>query len=176
MSNLLSLNPQEILSQINLRPNMVVVEFGAGSGGFTIPLARRLKDGLVYAIDIQETPLTVLKSKYLQERIMNIRAIRSDLEQARGSTLADFSVDIVFIINVLFQIDKKNAIISEARRILKTEGTLVIVDWNQDAPQGPVQGRVSKEQAKKLLEDQGFKKEKEFNVGPYHFGLVFRKP
>lgn len=170
------LNPEEILDDFELSPNIVAAEFGCGSGGFAIPLAKRLDQGLVYAIDIQESPLSALKSQALLENIVNIKIIRSDLEKPKGSTLIPDSLDLVFIPNVLFQIEDKSAIISEAERVLKNKGKLVVIDWLLKASQGPEKGRVSPAEVKKMTEDAGFKLEKEFEAGKYHYGLVFVKP
>jgi len=169
------LSPEEILDGFKLSSNMVVAEFGCGSGGFAIPLAKRLDQGLVYAIDIQESSLSALKSRALLENIINIRIIRSDLEEPRGSTLTQDSLDLIFIPNVLFQVEDKGAIISEAERVLKSKGKLVVIDWLVTASQGPEKGRVSPEEVKKMTEDVGFKLEKEFEAGKYHYGLVFVK-
>ena len=46
------LNPQEVLNHLELEGDMVAADFGSGSGGWAIPLAKRLKFGKVYAIDI----------------------------------------------------------------------------------------------------------------------------
>jgi len=170
------LNPEEILNDFELSSDMIIAEFGCGSGGFAVPLAKRLDQGLVYAIDIQENPLSALKSRTLVENIVNIRIIRSDLEKLKGSTLTQDSLDLVFIPNVLFQIKDKGAIISEAERILKSKGKLVVIDWLPTAAQGPEKGRVSPEEVKKMAEEMGLKLEKEFEAGKYHYGLVFVKP
>jgi ubiquinone/menaquinone biosynthesis C-methylase UbiE len=169
------LNPEEVLDQLELRPDMVVAEFGCGSGGFTIPLAKRVEEGLVYSLDIQKAPLSALKSRALLENITNIRAICSDLEKPKGSTLVESSVDLVFIPNMLFQTKDKSAIISEAKRILKNKGELVIIDWLPKAAQGPEKGRVSPDKIKEVAEKLGFKLEKEFEAGKYHFGLILEK-
>ena len=170
------LNPEEILNELELNPNMVAAEFGCGSGGFTIPLAKRLDEGLVFAIDIQESPLSALKSRALLENIVNIKITRSDLEKPKGSTLSPDSLDLVFIPNVLFQVKDKSAIISEAERVLKNRGKLVVIDWLPKASQGPEKGRVSPGEVKDTAEDSGLKLEKEFEAGKYHYGLVFAKP
>ncbi len=169
------LNPEEILDQLELKTDMVAAEFGCGSGGFTIPLAKRLDEGLVYGLDIQGAPLSALKSRSLLENIVNIRIIRCNLEKSRGSTLTDSSLDLVLIPNVLFQAENKNAIISEAKRVLKKEGKLVAIDWLPKATQGPTEGRISPEEVKEIAKGHNFKLKKEFEAGKYHFGLVFIK-
>ncbi len=169
------LNPEEVLDQLDLRPDMTAAEFGCGSGGFSIPLAKRLEDGLVYAIDILGEPLSALKSQARLDNVVNIRIIRSDLEKARGSTLSDFSIDLVVIPNVLFQIKNKSAMISEAARVLKKNGKLAVIDWLAGVSQGPEKGRISAEEVKKLAEAAELKLEKDFPAGKYHFGLIFEK-
>jgi len=169
------INPEEILDELKLRPDMVAAEFGCGSGGFSIPLSKQLDEGIVYALDIQKIPLSALKSRTLLENIVNIKIISCDLEEPRGSTLSDASVDIIFIPNVLFQIKDKSAIIIEAKRILKNQGKLVIIDWLPKATQGPEQGRISPDEVKRLGKEFGFKLQKDFQAGKYHFVLVFEK-
>lgn len=169
------LNPDEILDKLELNPTMIVADFGCGSGGFTIPLAKRLDEGLVYGLDIQEQPLSALKGKVLLERLNNVRIIKCDLEPPKGSTLKESSVDLVLIPNVLFQVENKNAIILEASRILRSKGKLVIIDWLTNATQGPEKGRVPKEEVVRLAKKQGFQFDKEFDAGKYHFGIIFTK-
>ena len=169
------LNPESILEQLNLNPNMIVADFGCGSGGFTIPLAGEVEDGLVYGLDIQGEPLSVLKGRILLENIKNIKIIKTNLENPKGSTLSAESVDMVLIPNVLFQIENKSAIILEALRILKSSGKLVIIDWLTKASQRPAEGRISKEDMIKLAKDQGLSFEKDFDAGKYHYGIVFSR-
>jgi ubiquinone/menaquinone biosynthesis C-methylase UbiE len=169
------LDPQNILRQIELHSDMAAAEFGCGSGVFSIYLAKILEDGLVYAIDIQEAPLSALKSRANLEKIRNIKFLRSDLEKQRGSTLSDSSVDLVVISNVLFQIEDKNTIIKEAGRVLKKGGKMLVIDWLAEVSSGPVTGRVAPATVDKIAEDSGFDKIKEIDAGIYHYGFVFAK-
>ncbi len=168
------LDPNEILDKLDLEPNLTVAEFGSGSGGFTIPLAKRLEDGLVYAIDIQREPLSALKGRTQTENVNNVRIIRGDLEKTEGSTLGPGSVDLVLIVNVLFQAEKKEKIITEAKRVLKQGGRLIIMDWKPKAPKGP-EGGVKAEKIKEMAEKEGFSLEEQFDIEKYHYGLVFNK-
>ena len=85
------------------------------------------------------------------------------------------SVDLVMIPNVLFQVENKSAIIIEAYRILKNTGRLVIIDWIGKNMSVDISGQISKEEVIRLTEAQGFKLNKEFKAGRYHFGVVFTK-
>lgn len=170
------LNPSEILKQLNLKKDMIAADFGCGSGGWAIPLARKLADGQVFAIDILEAPLSALKGKIVQEKIENLSAIRSNVEDKKGSTLADSSIDLVLMTNLLFQADNKKTIFSEANRILKEGGRILVVDWKKAANLGPEKRRISEAQVKKMAEESNFKVEDELDAGLYHWALILAKP
>ncbi len=169
------LDPEKIIDQLDVKPNMIVADFGCGSGGFTIPLARKLEEGLVHGLDIQEQPLSALKSRFLLEKINNIKLVKCNLEIPKGSLLAPESIDMVFIPNVLFQAENRSAIIIEAFRILKRNGRLVIIDWIGKNISVDIEGQISKDEVIRLAKDQGFNFQKDFNAGQYHFGVVFTK-
>lgn len=170
------LNPQEILNQLKLEGDHIAADFGSGSGGWTIPLARRLKFGKVYAIDILEEPLSALKGKAETEGVYNIETIRSNVEGKQGSKLADSSCDLVLMTNLLFEAEDKQVIMEEAKRVLKKKGEILVVDWLPEAPRGPKEGRVSADEVKKIAKDLKLKLEKEFQAGVFHYGLIFTKP
>lgn len=168
------LNPEDVLSQLDLKANMLAAEFGCGSGGFTVYLAKKLSEGLVWAIDILEGSLSALKSRQLIEGLNNIKIVRGDLEKPNGSTIPSSSLDLVVIPNVLFQAEDKTAIMKEADRVLKNRGILVIIDWLPETAQGPEQ-KVSPKEVQKIAEKLELKFKKEIEAGKYHYGLVFEK-
>ncbi len=169
------LDPDKILDQLDLKKDMIAAEFGCGSSGFVLSLAKRLEEGLVYGLDIQEAPLSVLKSSSIAKNITNIRLIRSDLEKPGGSTLSSSFLDLVLIPNVFFQLEDKDAIIPEAERIIKRGGCLVVIDWLPESILGPNEGRISPDEMKEMVEKKKFELKKEINAGKYHYGLVFKK-
>ena len=139
---------------------MTAADFGCGAGGWVIPLAKKLEQGLVYAIDIQEEPLSALESKAKLEGIQNIKKILSDIEIEKGSKVPALSCDLVLMTNLLFQTEKKKEVFKEADRILKPNGKILIVDWKPEASLGPEQGRISPEEAKKLAGEFNLKLKK----------------
>lgn len=170
------LNPQEVLNELELEGQMIAADFGSGSGGWAIPLAKKLKFGKVYAIDVLEEPLSALKSKAKVAKVYNIQTIRSNIEGKEGAKLPDLSCDLVLITNFLFQVKDKNKIFTEAKRVLKKNGKILVVDWLPEAPQGPKEGRISPDEVKKITKNLNLKPEKEFRAGLYHYGLIFIKP
>jgi ubiquinone/menaquinone biosynthesis C-methylase UbiE len=169
------LEPEKIVAQLDLKPYYYTAEFGCGAGGFTISLAKKLSKGMVYALDIQEEPLSALEGRARAEGLNNIKRIKCDLEEPRGSTLQDGLVDIVIVSNILFQSAHKEAMLKEAKRIAKAKGKIVIVDWKKLSPFGPAEDRVEAEDIKDILTRLELKKIKDLDAGTYHWGEVYEK-
>ncbi len=168
-------DPHKVLDQLGLKADMTAADFGCGSGGWAIPLAQKLEDGLVFAVDIQEAPLSALAGKVQLQGLDNIRKIRANVE-SQISGLGQLSCDLVLLTDLLFQTDDDQAIFREAHRVLKKQGRVLVVEWMAGSPLGPREGRVSPEQIKEIAQKVGFKLTKEFQAGDYHFALVFLKP
>ena len=169
------LNPTDVLNQLELREDMMAADFGCGAGGWAIPLAQKLKTGKVYAIDIQVEALDALRTKMEIGKVNNIRPIRADLEMGLGSSVQNNLLDLVLLTNLLFQAQNKIQIIKEAKRVLRPGGQLLVTDWKTDSSFGPKGNRISPEETRKMIEELGFKLEKELAAGQYHWGLLFTK-
>jgi len=169
------LSPEEVLKQLKLREDMTAADFGCGSGGWVIPLAKRLENGMVYAIDILEEPLSVLKSKAKLEKIYNVEIIQADIEGKNTSKLSDSSCDLVLMTNLLFQCENRKSVLEEGKRVLKTGGKILAVDWNKDNALTKAVENLSAQEVKKIAKYLNLKLEKEFKAGLYHWGLVLVK-
>ena len=162
------LKVDDVLNQIDLGEEMSGAEFGCGSALFTIALAKKLKKGKVYALDIQEEKLSALKGKVALEKITNVTTIHADLEKEKGSTLPDNYLDVVLIPNVLFQAEDRYAMIKEANRILKPGGQLVIVDWLKVTAFSPRTGIIGPDKMKEIVAPLQMTLKKEFKIFNSH--------
>jgi ubiquinone/menaquinone biosynthesis C-methylase UbiE len=169
------LNPNEVLKQLKLKEDMTAADFGSGSGGWIIPLAKKLEEGKIYAIDILEEPLSALRAKTKLEKILNVETIQSNVEAKNGSTLLDSSCDLVLMTNLLFECEDKKLVLEEGKRVLKKGGKILVVDWKKDNPLTPKIEKISFDEVKKITEDLGLKLEKEFPAGAYHYGIILVK-
>lgn len=179
------LNPGLIVNEFGIMPGMSVADFGSGAGYFTILIAERVgKEGRVYALDIMESALDSVREKAKAVGLENIELIQTNLEVVGSSGLSDQSQDMVLLANILFQSDKKSEIIKEAKRALKDNGSLIIIDWKKGAGAmpggrqgfGPPDGLRTDETAmRSLATGEGLIFDKVFNAGQFHFGMMFRK-
>jgi ubiquinone/menaquinone biosynthesis C-methylase UbiE len=167
------LNPQQILKNISLREDMIACDFGSGSGGWVIPLAKELKAGMVYGVDVLEDAISALAGRASAENLFNVKTITANVE--KGIKVQDQYFDLVLMTNLLFQVDDKYGVLEEAKRVLKNNGMILVVDWEKDAPVGSKEGRVSPEEIKEMASRVGFVSEKQFKAGGFHWGLILRK-
>ncbi len=170
--------PEKNIEQLNLQPNQIVADFGAGSGAYTIAAAQALKGtGKVYAIDVQKELLARLENSCKEAHVGNVAYIWGNLEQSGGTKLRDQSVDVVIVSNVLFQAADKKVIIEEAKRVLKHGGILLLIDWTASFNNmGPTPDQVFPElEARTMVESLMFTFDRSLNAGNFHSGLVFKK-
>lgn len=179
------MNPEKIAAEFGIKEGMMIADFGSGAGYFTILLAKRVGvNGKVYALDIQESALDNVRVKAKSDGLENVETIRSNLEVLGGSDLADNSQDMVLLANILFQSDLKREIVKEAFRVLKSGGTMVVIDWKKetgamsDGRQGfgpPNNLRTDEISMQSLVLGEGLVFEKDIDAGQFHYGLKFRK-
>ncbi len=167
------LNPSSILASLNLKEDMVAADFGSGSGGWVFPLARRLEEGKIFAVDALQEPLSALASRAKMEKIWNIETLQTDVET--GVKIPPGFCDLVLMTNLLFECDDKKKVLQEGQRVLKEGGRILVVDWKVSSRLGPEEGRISSEDVKKMAEEIGLKLQQESEAGKYHYLLVFEK-
>lgn len=157
---------------------MDIADFGSGSGSYSFQVAKALMStGRVYSVDIQKDLLSKLKNSAVHEGLYNVEVIWGDVEKPNGTKLRDGSVDLVLICNLLFQLEKKNETINEAKRILKPGGRVLLVEWTDSfGGIGPKpESVVKKNVVKEMFEKVGFSQDKEISAGSHHYGIIFKK-
>ena len=170
-------NVDLILSELLINSKIIdLVEIGCGYGTFTIPSAKVIK-GKLYAFDIENEMLDIVKQKLKNEHIENVILEQRDiLTQTTG--LADNSIDYVMLFNILHH-ESPADFFTEAYRILKPNGKIGIIHWRSDiiTPRGPeLKIRPKPEQILRFVDRQKFNIDKEpFVLEPYHYGLIISK-
>jgi len=174
------LNPEKIVEGMDIKPGMIIADFGCGTGYFSFPLAQKVgKGGVVYAIDILNSKLETVASFAKLNGLNNIITSRANLEMAEGSKLQKESVDWVILVNMLFQNNSegKKKIMQESKRVLKKGGNILIIEWDKDRSSiGPEKSlRVSKDEMTRIAREYGLGITTEISVSDFHYGLVLAK-
>lgn len=171
-------SPQENLRALGLQPGMDVADLGAGPGHYALAAGKIVGEaGHVCAVEIQKDLVEKVKTEADEAGLSHIDVVWSDLEKAEGSTLKDESVDAVILSNTLFQISDKKTIMSEAYRILRPQGKLLVIDWSDShGGLGPPEDHlVDRQTVTKLAKSAGFIVSSDVSVGPHHWRVIFQK-
>ncbi|MBU0722856.1 methyltransferase domain-containing protein [Patescibacteria group bacterium] len=171
-------DPKNNIDQLGRIEGMKIADFGAGTGAYSIPLAKKVGDsGRVYAIEVQKSFLLNISTAALQENLTNVKVLWGDIEILGSSGLADQIIDIVVIANVFFSVEDKKEVVAEASRVLVPKGQILFIDWKDSyGGVGPQPDMVvSPEKTRELFEQGGFFLEKEFPAGDHHYGFIFTK-
>lgn len=171
-------NPIANINELGVFEGQIVVDLGAGTGAYTIPLAERVgESGRVYAVEVQKDFLTNIKNAATERGFKNVEVIWGDIERLGGTKIKDEIADAAVVSNVLFQAEDKGGLIREVKRVLKPQGKLLLVDWKDSFGNlGPASDAVVPVNiAEELVEREGFVVKKAFDAGEHHYGLVFYK-
>jgi len=171
-------DPEKNIRQFELEPGMVVADFGAGSGFYTINAAQEVgTSGKVYAVDLQKELLSRIQSTARAQELSNVEISWGDLEKIGGSKLASDSVDAVIMSNLLFQVEDQNVVLDEAMRILKDKGKILVIDWSDTFDGlGPQESDIIPEhKVREMMEEKGFKMGRSILAGAHHYGFVAHK-
>jgi ubiquinone/menaquinone biosynthesis C-methylase UbiE len=128
--------PQMVISRLGDLSDKVVADIGAGTGYFTMRLARKARK--VIAIDIEQKFLD-----YINRRLDNTNArdhlmVETRLTQPDDPSLSDSEVDLVLLINTYAFISNRVDYFSKVQSGIRKGGRVVVVDFKKEPlPVGP---------------------------------------
>ena len=170
---LAELSPEDTLRRIGLGEKDIICDIGAGSGIFTIPAAGITKN-TVYAMEINDEFLDVIREKAASQNLTNIVTMKvtGDHYDIEAGT-----VDVVILVTVLHEIEEKNTLLTECRRIMKSHAKLAVIEFHkQQTPMGPpASHRLGKEEVVEISRVPGFDKAGEFDLGENLYCLLFER-
>lgn len=118
--------PDEVLRALELRPEMVVGEIGAGTGYFTFPLARQV--ALVYASDADPRLLEVLRLRLAAGGVRNVIPALAFPDDA---ALPACSCDRVVTVNTFHHFPDPPAYLRRVAGALRPGGRIAVVDFHE---------------------------------------------
>ena len=171
-------DPQKNIAEFEITDGMKVIDMGCGTGFYTLEVAKKVgNSGRVYAIDVQQDLLNKLKNSAGLIGLHNVEVVWGNVEKIGGTKLRESIADRIILSNTLFQIaveDRENLVL-EIKRLLKSGGKIMIIDWNSGSPLSP-QTVVPRVLAEGIFQKSGFQLEKEFDAGNHHYGIILKKP
>ncbi len=166
--------PDEVVAQMNLRPTDVVADIGAGTGYFSFRFAKVVREGKVYAVDVQPEMLSLLEGKQRQLGVSNMTTVRSTETDAR---LPAGTVDVVFFADVYHEFAYPREMMESIVRALKPGGRVIQIEYRGEDPEVPIK-RVHKmtvEQCRREMAAVGLVWKETKNFLPWQHFIVFTR-
>jgi ubiquinone/menaquinone biosynthesis C-methylase UbiE len=116
---------KNILKEVGLEEGFHVLDYGCGSGSYTIPLADSVgPSGKIYALDIHPLAIRMVKKRAAKKQLANVITIQSDCQTG----LPDQSLDRVLLFDVFHDLGQPDMVLKELHRVLKPGGILSFCD------------------------------------------------
>lgn len=165
--------PEQILDALNLGPTARVADLGAGTGYFSVRIAKRLPEGKVFAIDIEPEMLRYLSERARREHLSTVIPVVANEETPNIPE----PVDLILVVDTYHHIDDRIAYFNRLRKSLNPGGRLAIVDFKMESPEGPPpEHRVSAEKVTEELKAAGYSLVAAQSFLPRQYFLVFTAP
>ena len=162
--------PDRVIATLALEPGQVVADIGAGTGYFSVRLAKSPAAPKVYAVDIEASMVEYVRHRAMQEGLRNVVAVKAAADRANLPE----PVDVVLIVDTYHHIPNRVAYFAALKSSMKPGARLAIVDFRKDAPDGPpVEFRFTPDQITAELGKAGFSRQAVHDFLPRQMFLTY---
>jgi len=117
--------PARVIDALQLKSGQLVADIGAGTGYFTVRLAKSPAAPRVYAVDIEPSMVEYVRQRAVREGLKNVVAVQAG---ADGTNLPE-PVDIVLVVDTYHHIPNRVAYFTALKTRMKPGSRLAIVDF-----------------------------------------------
>jgi ubiquinone/menaquinone biosynthesis C-methylase UbiE len=163
-----------VVALLRLTGDETVVDYGAGTGIYTIAMAAALPHGRVMAVEALPRLAEMLRAKITPELGHRLELVETD---ANTVPVPDGVADRVVMVDVLHHLYDQPGALAEVIRLLRPGGLFVVVDWgDRERPVGPPLDHVLGLAAvRDLISNMGLEEVEAHEPGtllPYHLAVV----
>ncbi len=165
--------PAKAIGLLGLTPGQTVADIGAGSGYFSLPMARLVgPTGRVYAVDIQQRMLDIIAGKLKDAALPNVTLVLGAPDDPK---LPPGSLDLALMVDVYHELHAPQQVLQHLRAALKPGGRLVLLEYREEDPRVPIQRlhKMSVATAKLEVEHEGFVLRQVLRDLPWQHVLIF---
>lgn len=165
--------PEKTIEALSISDKGVIADIGAGTGYFAIRIAKKYPLSRVLAIDVEPDMVAYIEKRARNENLTNIQTVL--IPPADELKLPE-EVDQIIVVDTYHHIADRTRYFKNLSKYLKPRGTLVIIDFTLESPEGPPKEfRIQPAQIREELKGSGFDQVKSVDILPYQFFLIFQK-
>ena len=168
--------PAKLMKELNLKPGEVVADIGAGSGYYSFKFSPVVGDkGKVYAVDIQQEMLDIIRKKM---KARNITNVVPHMGETKDPKLPEAAIDLILMIDVYHEFDYPFEMTQAMIKSLKPGGRMVFVEFRMEDEKVPIKlvHKMSEEQVlKEMSVFPVMKHVRTSNTMPWQHIIIFEK-
>ena len=167
--------PDLAIKELSLKPGMIVADIGAGTGYYSIRIAKRVSPGgSVLSDDIQPEMLARLRANAKAENVTNIATI---LGSESDPHLPLDTVDLAIMVDVYHELSRPQRMLQHIRAALKLDGQLVLLEYRKEDPSVPIrpEHKMSLADVKAEIEPEGYVFVKSVETLPWQHMIFFKR-
>ncbi len=163
-----------LIESLPLAKDSVVADIGAGTGYFSFPIARRVSEGKVLAVDIQQEMLDIIEARKLEAGLTNITTVRGKIDDPQ---LPAASVDLILIVDAYHEFSHPYEMARAMMKSLKPNGVLVLIEYRGEDRSVPIKPlhKMTEAQAIREMAAVGLEWVRTEDFLPQQHFLVFRR-
>ncbi len=145
-----------ILSFSGINLHDTVADIGCGPGFFTVPLAKYLVSGKLYALDIDGEMLAACRDQVARARLGNVEILKCDEFEF---PLENGSLDGAFLAFMVHHSPDKIRLLRAVRDLLHPRGWCTVLEWyRMETETGPpLEHRLDPPELTGIVEEAGFR-------------------
>ncbi len=149
-------NTELAIQNMKLKGDETVADIGAGSGYYTFRMAKLLPKGKVYAVDVQDEMLSILKDRKEKLKAQNVQVVKSSDSSCH---LPANSVDLAILVDVYHELEYPHEMLQSLYKSLKKDGKLLLIEYRGEDASVPIKPlhKTTIAQDNKEMEANGFK-------------------
>ena len=162
------------INKLPITKNSVVADIGAGSGYYTFRIAKKVPEGKVYAVEIQDEFVNILAQTKRTKAVKNVEIIKGN---EQNPNLPANSIDLAIMVDVYHELAYPQEMLIALAKALKPDGKILLLEYRAEDPTIAIKElhKMSVEQVSKEMEANGFKLYQREDFLPIQHFLVYEK-
>lgn len=167
--------PTKAINALELAPDAVIADIGAGSGYYSFRIAQKIPQGRVVAVDIQQEMLDFLKERSAELEIGNIQP---HLGSLTGLDLPEKSLDAALMVDAYHEFSNPAEMLRSLFKTLRPGGRVFLLEYRAEDPLVPIKPlhKMTEAQARLEFSAAGFHFISNTHHLPWQHFMVFERP